>query len=196
MSRYRHIAITGIGRSGTTFFAHCLYRAGWEFGDDVSPQSIGEGRRPDGGGMEHPDFVRCNRTIGAFSPDVRARYLSEQLAGMQVPAVVKDPRFVKTLPDWWVAGYRPELVLVCIREWATLSASWQRSHPQSVAAVLENLLPAFNDFVCWLVSESIPHRFVVFPHVRDEPAHSRTAFAGLIADPVSVIESVWRNHHA
>lgn len=175
------------GRCGTTFLARVLHSVGWDFGPEVSPADIGEHGRPAGGGMENPKFFSVGRQFRGKPHKERARIARRTLARIDVPRVVKDPRFLTSLPVWWDAGYRPDEVIVCVRNYAQIRDSYIRS---GMRGSYQRLLRA-NDFSVWAALAGVKLRFVAYPHLATAPGYADRALAGLIKRPAEAVRSVW-----
>ena len=120
------IIITGTGRSGSSLLAKLFKELG-------SPVSGGWSEKINAG-LEDPDVVALNCKILAFSgvkrPEDRwdTALLSQEYALLSAnefsneiktiaekKEIVKDPRFILTLPVWVMSGIRPDKVFFCSR---------------------------------------------------------------------------------
>jgi len=182
------IAITGIGRTGTTYLSQVFQEAGYDFGASVKASDIGKGTRPVGGGMEHPEFVRAHVKMKSRSHEERLKIARQFLENHTPPEIVKDPRFLWSMPTWWEAGYRPDEILVSLRDWDEVKASFAATMKVRVE---ESGLPSLNDFLCWAARTGVPLSLVKYPDVGLNPEYADRVLDRLIANASDYTKAVW-----
>ena len=183
--------ITGTGRSGATVIAQLLLCCGYDvehpgFPRDLTVSNSGQET------MEsalitalNMDMIRSIRQADCFFPEIAlVKKLAEEYQDQvdQIPFdFAKDCRFSVTLPIWWYAG-KVESVLVCIRDLhdAVRSCAFNKGaggiYYPPVASEEPFSQRAFWEFagrlgylVSFLKLRDVPHSFVKFPRLVEDP---------------------------
>lgn len=180
------IAITGLGRSGTSFVSAVLHAAGYDFGPE-SPDQIGTAGRLPGAGMEFQPVYQTSTRIARSPYADQIAACRQTLDSHELPQAVKCPLFLPTLRAWYAAGYHPDRVVICLRNWRAVSESF--AHYQRPD--LEERLTWQHDLIAWLAYRGIPTHFVLYPHVGRERACCERTLSPLVPDPWPIVQSLW-----
>ena len=187
--------ISGAGRSGTTFLAHCFLEAGFDLGGGT-PASIGDKYRPAGGGLEHCLFTMINDQVHHLIQEGKSfKSIAEELSEMMNfswPQVVKDPRFTATIEAWGEAGFLPKHLFFCIRD------------PEQTIKSMENAFTWFKEgqrydffwqynLLSYCLKKDIPITFVLFPRIGRDREYANRILGQFIKkeEPWNVVQRVW-----
>jgi hypothetical protein len=188
--------ITGPGRSGTTFLTQVFLEAGEDLGA-VSPAENGEGPRPEGGGLEHPLFVRINeRMLDALKRGQPPEEIMRDLASLMQypwPAVVKDPRYLATARVWFLAGHAPQHIFLCLREIDAMRHSMQRAWGESQKSLSEGFPRSLYLLLTSCLKQDIPFTCVLYPRIGQDRAYAERVLWPFIQDPWSAVSRVWND---